>query len=332
VGRATIDDVAREAGVSLATVSRALRGLPNVSPDTRARVIEVARDLHYRPDPNASRLAAGASHAIAVLAPGLHTWYLGGVLAGIEGVISGKGYDLHLRAALRTAPTAVVDAFEAVRGRADAALLVDLNLEDEELDALGTLGKPVLTLGSRADGFDSITVDNRGGAAAVAHHLVNLGHRRIAMVDGDPDLSMQYASSFERRLGFRDGLAEHGLEPALTVNGGFAVGGGVEAFSTIMAEPEPPTAVFCFSDEMALGMLAAARRAGLSVPGDLSVVGFDDHDLAEAMGLTTVRQDVADLGALAARRILDRIAEPSGPRHDVVEVALVVRETTGRPA
>lgn len=317
--------------MSLATVSRALRGLPNVSPATRERVTAAAEALHYRPDPNASRLAAGTSRTIAVLAPAFHHWYLGRVLAGVEAVLTRNDFDILLRAAVRTTPTGVVDGLLALRGRVDAVLLIDFHLEEEELDAAAAFGKPIVTLGARVHGFDSITIDNAGAARAVAHHLVNLGHRSIAMVDGDSDLAMQYTAPFERRVAFREGLAEHGLQPVVETSGGFSVDGGVEAFSTIMAAPEPPTAVFCFSDEMALGLLGAARRAGLAVPGDLSIVGFDDHDLAEAMGLTTVRQHVSDLGALAARRLLDRISDPRGPSHEVVEVGLVVRETTGPP-
>lgn len=316
--------------MSLATVSRALRGLPNVSPATRRRVLEAATTLHYRPDPNASRLAAGASQTIAVFAPAFHSWYLGGVLAGVESVLSRHGFDLLLRSALRTTPTGLVDAVMGVRGRVDALLLVDVNPEEEELEPLAALERPVVTLGSRAPGFDSITIDNRGAARAVAHHLANLGHRRVALVDGEPDLAMQYTASYERRLGFREGLAEHGIEPVLAESGGFSVEGGVEAFGAIVASAEQPTAVFCFSDEMALGMLAAARRHGFDVPGDLSIVGFDDHELARAFALTTVRQDVSDLGSLAARRLLGRIGEGGGPTHEVVEVPLVVRETTGR--
>lgn len=329
--RATIDDVARAAGVSLATVSRALRGLPNVSPATRQRVLDAAESLHYRPDPNASRLAAGASHSLGVLAPGFHSWYVGGVLAGAESVLSRRGFDLLLRSAVRDTPTSVVQSILALRGRVDALLLVDVHLEDDELEEVARFGHPILTLGSRTRGIDSLTIDNREAGRAVANHLVNLGHRRIALVEGDPDLAMEHASGFERRAGFRDALAEHGLEPLAIVNGGFSVQGGGEAFTELWALSERPTAVFCVSDEMALGLLATARRQGISVPGELSVVGFDDHDLAEAEDLTTVRQDVPELGMLAARRLLARIADGGGPTHEVVEVTLVVRSSTGRP-
>ena len=254
------------------------------------------------------------------------------MLAGVESVLSRRGYDLHLRSAIRDTPTSVVDSIMAVRGRVDALLMVDVHLEEEELDEISRFGHPILTLGSRTKGIDSLTIDNREAARAVGHHLVNLGHREIALVEGDPGLALEHASGYERSAGFREALAEHGLEISTIVNGGFSVRGGVEAFTELWAAPERPTAVFCLSDEMALGLLATARRHGIDVPRELSVVGFDDHDLAEAEGLTTVRQDIAELGVLATRRLLSRVTDGGGPTHEVVETGLVVRASTGRPS
>lgn len=329
VVKVTIDDVAKASGVSLATVSRALRGLPNVAPATRARVREAAEALGYEPDPSAVRLAAGTTSTIGLLAGNVDTWYAGRMLAGVERVLVAEGFDLLLSVADRSHPSAVVDRVRSLRRRVDGLLLVDLHLEHEEAEVVAGLVPTVVTAGSRTDLFDSVLIDNFEAAAAVARHLVRLGHRRIAMVDGVPGVAIDHSAPFERARGFRAGLAEAGIEPMETAYGEFTTGGGLAAGMRLLGAKETPTAVFAFSDEMAFGLLRAARSLGVRIPDDLSVVGFDDHDLADLLDLTTVRQDVVELGALAARRVLDRVEEPGAPIHEVAPTTLAVRGSTG---
>ncbi len=328
----TIDDVAREAGVSLATVSRALRGLPNVAPETRRRVQEVADRLGYRADPSASRLAAGRSRTIGLLAGGIHSWYAGRVLAGVEAVLAERGYDLLLSIVVRDHPSALVDRVVSMEKRADALLLLDLFVEDEEVEAMAASFDVVVTAGSRTARFDSLVIDNFEAARQVARHLARLGHERVAMIDGDPGVAIEYSAAFERARGFRAGLAEQGLDVMETAFGGFTTQGGTEAALRLLTAKVTPTAIFAFSDEMAFGVLKAAESLGLSVPGGLSVVGFDDHDLANLLDLTTVRQDVVELGALAARRVLAQLEDPSTALHEVIPTTLVVRGSTAPPA
>lgn len=325
----TIDDVAREAGVSLATVSRALRGLPNVAPATRERVRATAEALGYRPDPSAARLAAGSTSTIGLLAGNVDSWFAGRMLAGVERVLVAEGFDLLLSIADRSHPSAVVDRVRALAPRVDGLLLVDLHLEEEEVEAVAESAPVVVTAGSRTERFDSVLIDNFDAAAQVARHLTRLGHRRVAMVDGEPGVAIVHSAPFERARGFRAGLAEAGVEVMETTYGEFTTRGGVDAGMRLLAAKETPTAIFAFSDEMAFGVLQAARALGARVPEDLSVVGFDDHDLADLLDLTTVRQDIVELGGLAARRVLDQLDAPGAPIHDVAPTTLVVRGSTG---
>lgn len=327
--RVTIDDVAREAGVSLATVSRALRGLPNVAPATRERVQATAEVLGYRPDPSASRLAKGSTATVGLLAGQIDSWFAGRILAGVEGVLVDEDYDLLLSIADRSHPSAVVDRVRALSQRVDGLLLLDVHLEEEEVEAIEHLAGVVVTAGSRTDRFDSVLIDDFDAAAQVARHLARLGHRRIAMVDGAPDVAIRHAAPFERARGFRSGLAESGIEVMETAYGEFTMRGGIDAGMHLLSARETPTAVFAFSDEMAFGVLKAARLLGVRVPEDLSVVGFGDHDLADLLDLTTVRQDVVALGANAARRVLDRMRMSGAPIHETVPTTVVVRASSG---
>lgn len=327
--KVTIDDVAKESGVSLATVSRALRGLPNVAPATRERVRRAADALGYEPDPSAVRLAAGTTSTIGLLAGNVDSWYAGRMLAGVERVLVDEGFDLLLSIADRSHPRAVVDRVRSLNRRVDGLLLLDLHLEDEEAEAIAEMVSTVVTAGSRTDRFDSVLIDNFEAASTVARHLLRLGHTRVAMIDGEPGVAIEHSAPFERARGFRAGLAESGLEVMETAYGEFTTRGGVDAATRLLGAREAPTAIFAFSDEMAFGVLRAARALGIGVPEELSVVGFDDHDLADLLDLTTVRQDVVELGSLAARRVLDQLEAPGTPIHEVAPTTLAVRGSTG---
>ena len=293
--------------------------------------MEAAASLDYRPDPNASRLAAGTTGSVGVLVPRVDGWRHTRLLAGVESTLTSTDHDVVLRSAVRDNPMAVVEAVRAMRNRVDGLLLVDVHLTDDEVEVLGDVGLPVVMVGTGAAGFDAVTVDDRGGAAGVAHHLAGLGHRRIAFVDLDPDEVIPHGAAFERRSGFRAGLAQRGIEAVVELGGEGSAAGGAAALARLLAVPYRPTAVFAAGDEMALGLLLAARRHGLDVPGDLSVVGFDGHELAGAAGLTTVAVDLVEVGVIAARRVIDRVGIDALPAHEVVAAELVVRESTARP-
>lgn len=329
---ATIDDVAQRAGVSVATVSRAMRGLPNVATATRSRVEEAAAELRYRADPNASRLAAGQTRAIGVAMPTIGGWYFSQVLAGVEAVLAPAGYDLlvYAAAAPEDRRRFLGDAL-GVGKRVDGLVLVDIDLPADDVEPWAASGVCLVTIGQRTEPFPSVTIDDRTGAAGAVRHLLDLGHREIALMGSLDDERYHFTVPELRRAGFDDALAERGLavRPEHIVSGLFSVEGARAAMDVLLTAPVRPTAVFAASDEMAIGAIDGARRHGLDVPGDLSVVGFDDHDLAAAVGLTTVRQPVVDIGGCAAALLLQELAVGApGGDHIVMATELVVRSST----
>lgn len=338
--RSTIEDVAHAAGVSVATVSRALRGLPNVASSTRARVEEVARVLNYRPDPNAARLATGQRRrTVAIVVPFVNSWYFANVVAGAEAVCADGGYDLLVlttpRPSSRTEPVAGLLAAER---RVDGMIFVEVALSAHDVRELERLGVGVVTVGQRTEHFPALSVDNVAiGRMAVAH-LVALGHGVVGVLAGQAEDPAHFDVPGQRIEGARLALADAGLrlDEGLVAPGQFTIDGGYRAATTLLTRPDRPTALFALSDEMALGALLAARDLGLDIPGDLSLVGVDDHEVAEVIGLTTVRQHVVEHGAVAARTLLRQLTGARGTTRraapiDEPEPELVVRRSSQPP-
>lgn len=332
-GEATIADVASAAGVSTATVSRALRGLPNVTAETRARVAEAASRLRYQPDPHASRLAAGRTNTIGMAVPRLDRWYFGKIVAGVEASLRARGYDLIVyevdgEAALRrflaeTAP---------YRKRTDGLIIADLVVPPDLLDGLVASGTVLVTIGDRTEHYSSVMIDNAAAAQLVVSHLIDLGHRRIGLIGGQPDNPIHLDVPDLRMRGALAVLDAAGISPAPhhVQTAGFTVTGGYRAMNRMFERAKVPTAVFAFSDEMAIGAMRAAHEHGRRVPDDLSIAGFDDHDVAWALDLTTVAQPVAGLGETVSALLLEHVADPSRPpEHTVREVTLIPRGSTG---
>jgi DNA-binding LacI/PurR family transcriptional regulator len=333
---ATIEDVAREAQVSVATVSRALRGLPNVAPSTRARVLVAAERLHYVADPTAVRLAGGRRLALGLVVPMLGQWFYSRLYSGIETVATLHGYDL--------LPFAIpspndVDRFLdrlPYRKRVDGLIVADVPFDVSQLDRVVETGEPVVTLGALVPGIWGVAVDNVAVARTAVEHLLALGHRRIAIVGGLADDPFHFSIPLERYRGYREALEAAGIapDPTLSVPGHFSADGGAEAMHVLLERSRPPSAVFACSDEMAIGAMQVARDAGLRVPEDLSVIGVDGHDLAAYVGLTTIEQDVTGQGEKVAELLLDRLRrgdQPGDAVHVVHPARLVVRRTTAPP-
>ena len=336
LGHAGIFDVARRAGVSASTVSRSLRGSSKVSERTRERVLRAAAELNYVPSPAASRLASGRTHAVGVIVPFATRWFFSEVLTGVEGPLREAGYDLLLYNVGDPAGRARFFATMPLRRRVDAVLAVASSLEPAEQEALRSLRVPLAVVGGPAAGFSRVGVDDRAGAVMAVRHLMLLGHRDIVMISGEPADPVGRATTAARRAGFEAALAEAGLDcgPDRVVPEPWGVAGGMRAVEQLLARRALPTAIFAESDEMALGALLVLRRAGLDVPGRISVIGFDDHEMAATGDLTTIAQPVRRQGELAAGQLLSVLndGELDEPVELELPTRLVVRGTTGPPA
>jgi len=332
MARSTINDVAERAGVSVATVSRALRQLPNVSAATRDRVLEAARELQYSADSRASSLASGRTNIIAVAAPDFGAWYVGQTIVGVETALAAQGLDLLVLGISRDSDSHVHLANRLAGRRVDGLLLIDFFLEAEgRAFLLDAVDVPVVVTGERIGGITSLAIDNHEGGRLAAEHLIDLGHKRIAFVGGPaPDIRPVNAD-LPRKTGACEALAAAGLELWAAIEGRYSVEGGREAFDVLHAMGDQmPTGIFCGSDEMAVGLISRARQLGLGVPEDISVIGFDDHEMAEPLGLTTVRQEVVRNGALAVDLLLREMEGSEGPSEHTASLTLVSRASTDR--
>ncbi|PSL08348.1 LacI family transcriptional regulator [Haloactinopolyspora alba] len=332
-----IVDVAARAGVSVATVSRALRGLPGVSDATREQIRQIAAELGYVASPSAAALPTGRTGAVAVVSPVATTgWYFNAVCEGAQEVLAANGFDV-LRYDLSEVETNRRRVFDTqlLRKRVDALLLTSLPLTPEEVEALHAMNRPVMVVGPIVSGLPSVRIDDVEVGRMATEHLVGLGHREIAFAGGDPDDQLGFPVSPDRRIGYAEVLREVGVEPdpALTVPAKFTVEAGVAAFAELWARDVRPTALFAASDEVAMGAMHEARRHGVRIPEDLSVVGVDDHDMSWLFGLTTVAQDVRAEGRIAAGTLLEALRSGIAGETTVTTVPteLIVRSST-RPA
>ncbi|SHG81017.1 transcriptional regulator, LacI family [Jatrophihabitans endophyticus] len=334
---ASIEDVARRAGVSIATVSRALRGLPDVATATRDRVLAAAAELDYVASPFAARLASGRTTTVGLVVPFVNRWFFSEVIATVENALRRENFDLLL---YNLGDPSGRDRFFDVmpmRKRVDGVIVASLVLDDAEFAALEDLDLPVGLLGIERRGTLSAGIDDIAAACDAVTYLTSLGHRRVGLIGGDTDDPMRFTPPLHRRTGYHRALAAVGVEPdpALEQLGFFTVEGGIEAAQRLLAVPEPPTALFAESDEMAYGALRAIHDRGLRVPEDISVVGFDDQPFSDLMDLTTVRQPVAEQALDITTRLLNLIADSDGgvARDPSVTLPteLVVRNSTRAP-
>ena len=319
--------------MSVATVSRALRGLPNVAESTRQRVFEVATELHYEPDPAAARLAAGRTRTVIVVVPHLASWYYSTMIAGAEAVCNESGYEfLVVGVGSIQECHRLLDEPSRLERRADGVVLVNIPATDAQAASLRERGVALSTIGTRVTGAPSVFIDDVEVGRIGARTLLEFGHRRIGLISGLGDDPLNFAVPRRRAAGFEEGLraAGHSIDPGLIVGGNFGIDGGQEAMATLLDRDQPPTAVFAMSDEMAFGALMELARRGLEPGRDVSLLGVDDHDVARVVALSTIRQDVPSQGAAAARSL---IAAMTGAPVDLEPVTspieLVLRGTTG---
>jgi DNA-binding LacI/PurR family transcriptional regulator len=331
----TIADVAAYAGVGAGTVSRVLNNSPRVSADTRARVLAAIEVLDYRPNPMARGLSRGRCQTLGAVVPffthASAVERLRGVVAGLDG----SRYDLVLFNV--ESPLHRDEHFAALtrRDRADGLLIVSLPPPPRSLERLGKAGVPIVLLDARGPGVPSVLTDDVDGGRIATRHLVALGHRRIAFIGDDPDNPLGFVSSSQRERGYRVTMREAGLRvrPGYVRHGPHVRNIARRRTEELLARRDRPTAIFAASDTQALGVLEGVRAAGLRVPEDMSVVGFDDIEVSGYAGLTTVRQPLYESGRAAATLLLDAL-ENNGPVAPVthhLDLELIVRSTTAPP-
>ncbi|MGZ8803698.1 MAG: LacI family DNA-binding transcriptional regulator [Microbacterium sp.] len=332
--RPTISDVARSAGVSKGLVSFALNGRPGVNAATRDRILQVAAEMGWSPDLRARSLSTNRSYALGLV---LHrdTEIVAGdpffpaFIAGVERELSGAGQALVLASVATGELEAQTYRKLAAERRVDGVFLADLRAADERLALVEELGLAAVSLGHPdvISPFPAVSVDDVDGVVATVDHLVDRGHRAIAHVAGS--FAMLHAR--RRRDAFTARCAERGVE-ARIVETDFSAQQGGEATAVLIADAaDRPTAITYSNDLMALAGIAVAQRAGLSVPADLSIAGFDDTDIARYVypSLTSVATDAVEWGAAAARALLAVIAGVAREDTDLAPARLVVRESTG---
>jgi DNA-binding LacI/PurR family transcriptional regulator len=331
----SIHDVARYTGVSTATVSRALRGLPNVSPRTRQAVQDAAAELGYVPSPSAAGLSSGRHRAVGVVIPSMGRWFYTEVVEGVDSVLRREGYDAFL-VNLGAGPGERERLFHnaLLRKRADAVIALGIDFSKDERRELRSLQMPAIVVGAPVRGMRSVGVDDAAATGLAMDHLISLGHTRIAHIGGENEYGMDYTVALVRRSAWRTALEARGaaVREDWFLSAGFQMPPARLAARALLSGADRPTAVFAGSDEMAFGVLLAAGELGLRVPEDLSVIGIDDHAWSDAFGLTTVRQHPQAQGATAARIVLDELQGiRARPRVVHAECSLVLRRTTAPP-
>jgi LacI family transcriptional regulator len=329
---ATIRDVARAAGVSVATVSRVMNDSGPVRHETRLRIEEAVLQLHFTPNSTARSLSTRQTHTIGVLLPDLYGEFFSEIIRGIDQTIQGKGFHALISSSHNDAGE-VEAALRTMRGRVDGLILMASGLTADTLARILPHNTPLVLINANYDGaqYDTLDVDNFSGAFAMTEHLLALGHREIRMISG----AAGHRDASEREAGFRAALHAAGIVDidGWIVPGEFTEASGFRAAQQILAQPMRPTAIFAANDSMAVGVLSALREAGVGVPEDVAVVGFDDIPIAEYVSppLTTVRVAVASLGARAVEKLFHSIDTNNDNEHnsEVLPTELIVRRSCG---
>jgi DNA-binding LacI/PurR family transcriptional regulator len=330
---ATIRDVARKAGVGLGTVSRVLNNSPLVSSTTRQRVLDAIAELQYSPSQIARSFALGRTNTIATIAPFFTRPSVVERLRGIEAALAGSAYNLVVfNVETVTRRDACMHDIPR-RDRCDALVIISLAPRAEEIGFLLQADVPVVLVDTFAPGLPSVLIDDIAGGRLATRCLIELGHRRIGFV-GDSLAEMaafNFTSSRDRFIGYQRALSEAGLAPCADYER-HGIHGRYEArmlARELLQLPAPPTAIFAASDTQAMGVLEAARDMGLNVPAQLSVIGFDDIDVAEYLGLSTVRQPLFESGARAVEVLLNQLGgTPPETQIAILPIELKLRSTT----
>ncbi len=331
----TIADVARLAGVGRGTVSRVLNDRANVDPTTRARVLAAIKSLDFVPNQTARRLSLGRTQTVAVILPFLTRPSSVERLRGIELTLASAGYDL-IVFNVETADRRDAVFRDLPRPeRVDGLIIVSLSPHASELERIERSGLPTVLVDAHHRSLPRVVADDVRGGRLAAQHLIGLGHRRIGFIGDIPRTPLAFTSSRLRLTGFRQAISAAGLRaPASLVGiGDHSRRRAAELTSRMLGLALPPTGIVCASDTQAAGVMEAASHVGLNVPGNLSVTGYDDLELADHLGLTTIHQPLFESGVRAVQRLLRRVdGGPPEVLREVQDISLVVRRTSAPPA
>ena len=331
MNRPTMADVAERAGVSRALVSLVMRDLPQVSDEKRRSVLRAAGELGYRPNLMARNLAQQRTHTVGVLVDDLRNPFFGEVVDGIEAEAAEHGFRVLILNGHRDAQREL-DAVETfLQLRVEGMALVGARLGTDDLARIGTAAPCVMVAsGIVHPGIDTVGTDDQRGAELAVEHLAALGHTRIVHMDGGANVS-----AAERRSGYKSGMRTAGIGDLIDVRpAGDDEADALAVIDALLAEDDPPTAIFAFNDLLAAGALNRLDDAGMAVPGDVSLVGFDNTFISALrhLSLTTVNQPTLAMGRLAVDALLQRLSDGSGePVRHTLQPELVVRSTTGPP-
>jgi len=330
-----IYDIAREAHVGIGTVSRVFNNRRNVSASTREKVLEVGRRLNYQPHASAQRLARQRSNTISAIIPFFTNYFFVEVLQGVQDRVEQLGYDLILYGITRKGQTETYLRRTMQRGRVDGVLFFSMKFPEQFISRFQQLRLPIVLVDTSLPEFDSIAVENRRGAYLATAHLLALGHRRIGMINA----SLTSEPARLRLEGYRQALDDYGVQydrnlvrfPKNLKSDGFNREAGHDAMEELLAMGgDRPSAAFAASDIQAFGALQSLREHSLHAPKDIALVGFDDIEFAQHVGLSTIHQPMYEIGTLAVDVLAARVENPDVvPRHTTFIPELVVRETCG---
>lgn len=335
---ASIEDVAQRAGVSTATVSRALSGNGPVSAATRKKVADAASALDYVVSSSASSLASGRTKNVGLMVPYLTRWFFTSVVQGAQQALMRHGYDVTLYnlSGSMAERESVFDVF-LQRKRIDGIITVSLKLSASEVERIHAFGKPAVGVGGPIRGVRTLTLDDDAVSSLATSHLLALGHTHIAHIGGSENDNRDFHIPTNRRHGYEMALRSAEIEPRpeFFVTADFTIEGGYHAAKQLLGNPvRRPTAIFASSDEMAIGCILAARDLGLVVPRDISIIGIDGHELSEFFGLTTVAQYPQAQGEHAVEILMNLLIpgkHPEIPKNTPIGYDLIVRSSTSRP-
>ncbi|MFZ5519025.1 MAG: LacI family DNA-binding transcriptional regulator [Candidatus Zhuqueibacterota bacterium] len=339
----TIYDVARRAGVGIGTVSRVLNNSPQISPKTREKVLKVIKDLKYQPHAMAQGLARKRTNSLACIVPSFTGYFYLELINGIQQALNRHGFDLILYSVVQMEKETDVLKRTLRERKVDGVLLVSMPISEDYVKKFTQSKFPIVLVDSFHERVDSIAIENREGAFIATRHLIDLGHTRIGMINGN----LNSVPAKIRLDGFKSALAENNIpfvhERVITVlqtdnkelnhNHGFNKVAGYEAMLQLLNLKENrPTAVFISSDIQAAGAVKAVRERGLQIPDDIAIVGFDGIELSEYLGLTTMKQPMFEMGMLAVDRLIEKIQNPESSEKIIKKLfhtQLIIRDTCG---